>query len=166
MATRSTPSKASKKRIDQETFGLLLLSVRQSLIRRGVRLLNHSGFDINYTQFRVLKALSMTPHLSAKELARTVEHDGGALTRLLDRLQEKGYVARRPNAKDRRGIEVYMTDAGHSVWEEMQACVQQVNGEALGVLSDAEQGQLFSMLHRIGERFDLHADKTVAKRVT
>lgn len=164
MAKRVTPAKAAKKLIAQETFGPLLLSVRQSLIVRVLRLLSSKGFDINYTQFRVLRALSQSPHLSAKELARTVEHDGGAMTRLLDRLQEKGYVARRPNALDRRGIEIYMTDAGRSVWDAMQACVRQINAEVLDALDDDEQSQLFALLHRIRERVDLPVGNTLAKR--
>ena len=145
--------------MEQETFGLLLLSVRLSLIRRGERLLASSGYCINFTQFRVLRALSQAQHLSATELARSVEHDGGALTRLLDRLQEIGYVARRPNAKDRRGIEVFMTDAGRAVWDSMQACVQQVNLEVLEALNDDEQSQLFSLLHRIRDRLDQQSDQ-------
>ena len=164
MANKKSSKKSSKKQLAQETFGLLLLSVRQSLIRRGERLLANSGYEINFTQFRVLRALSQTQHLSAKDLARAVEHDGGALTRLLDRLQEKGYVARRPNAADRRGLEVYMTDTGRAVWDAMQSCVQQVNAEVLDVLSDAEQSQLFALLHRIRDQVDLRAEQTVAKK--
>jgi len=159
MARRGLEKISSQKKREQETFGLLLLSVRLSLIRRGERLLASSGYGINFTQFRVLRALSQATHLSATELARSVEHDGGALTRLLDRLQEIGYVARRPNAKDRRGIEVFMTDAGRAVWDSMQACVQQVNLEVLEALDDDEQSQLFSLLHRIRDRLDQQGDQ-------
>ncbi len=154
MATINSARKEKQKQIQQETFGLLLLSVRLSLIRRGERLLASKGFDINFTQFRVMRALSQAQHMSATELARSVEHDGGALTRLIDRLQEKGYVGRRPNTIDRRGIEVFMTDAGKSVWESMQGCVHEVNAEVLAALDDTEQKQLFDMMHRIRDRLD------------
>ena len=150
----SAANATSKRKMEQETFGLLLLSVRLSLIRRGEHLLASSGYGINFTQFRVLRALSQAQHLSASELARSVEHDRGALTRLLDRLQEKGYVGRRPNAKDRRGIEVFMTDAGRAIWDSMQACVEQLNQEVLEALDDEEQSQLFSLMHRIRDRLD------------
>ena len=146
--------RSAKKAMQQETIGLLLLSVRLSLIRRGELLLANGGFDLNYTQFRVMRALSQSKSLGATELARAVEHDGGALTRVLDRLQDKGYVARRPNAKDRRAIEVYMTDEGLDIWDSMQDCVKQVNSEVLDTLSDAEQTLLFDMMHRIRDRVD------------
>lgn len=151
--------KQVKKTMQQETFGLLLFSVRLSLIRRGELLLANSGFDINFTQVRVLRVLSQSESIGATELARTVEHDGGALTRMLDRLQDKGYVARRPNAKDRRAIEVHMTDKGRAVWNSMQACVKQINAEVLDTLNDAEQSQLFDMMHRIRDRLDALAAK-------
>ena len=154
MASSKPARKSTKKQLRQETFGLLLLSVRLSLIRRGEQLLAGKGFDINFTQFRVLRALSQRQHMSATELARSVEHDGGALTRLIDRLQAKGYVSRRPNTSDRRGIEVFMTEAGKSVWESMQGCVQQVNAEVLAALDDKEQKQLFEMMYRIRDRLD------------
>lgn len=145
------------KSIEQETFGHLLLSVRLSLFRRGERLLSKRGFSINFTQFRVLRALSQVQSVSASELARSVEHDGGALTRVLDRLQEKGYVARRPNASDRRAIEVFLTDSGRTVWDSMQECMAQINAEVFEVLSDVEQTQLFALLHRIRDRLDAKA---------
>jgi DNA-binding MarR family transcriptional regulator len=157
--TRQSAKKSARKSTQHETFGLLLLSVRLSLIRRGELLLANSGFDINYTQVRVLRILSQSEFLGATELARAVEHDGGALTRLLDRLQDKGYVGRRPNAKDRRAIEVFMTDKGHQLWDSMQSCVMQVNAEVLDVLEDAERTQLFNLLHRIRDQLDALAAK-------
>jgi DNA-binding MarR family transcriptional regulator len=159
MVTKNTAQKRSrakspKNSTEQETFGLLLLSVRLSLIRRVERLMASNGFDLNYTQLRVFRVLSQSESLGASELARAVEHDGGALTRLLDRLQEKNYVARRPNAKDRRAIEVFMTDEGRALWASMQTCVQQLNTEILDALDDDEQTQLFDLMHRIRDRLD------------
>lgn len=140
--------------LPQETFGLLLLSIRLGLIRRGERILSRYGFDINFTQFRVMRALNMVESISATELARNVEHDGGALTRLLDRLQEKGYVARRPNPNDRRSVDVFLTPQGRAAWSSMQKCVMEINEEALAVLTEKEQRQLFDLMHRIRDHFD------------
>ena len=159
MPPRSATKKSSMKSVQQETFGLLLLSVHHSLIRRGERLFASRGVDINYTQYRVLKALSQVQSMSASELARSVEHDGGALTRVLDRLQGKSYVARRPNAADRRAIEIYMTAKGRAAWNSIQDCGTQVNAEVFAVLSDTEQAQLFDLLHRIRDRLDAQAEQ-------
>lgn len=149
--------KAAKKTAEPETFGLLLLSLRLSLTRRIERLLADRGFDISLTQFRVLRALSSSDSMSASALAREVEHDGGALTRLLDRLQDKGYVARRPNATDRRAIEVFLTAEGTKFWDSMKDCLTELNDDVLAVLNDKERTQLFSLLHRVRDGVDAQA---------
>lgn len=149
-----TKSKSALASGAQETFGLLLQSIRLQLIRRGERLLARRGYGISFTQFRVLRALSLVESVSATELARNVEHDGGALTRVLDRLQEMGYVARRPNATDRRSVDVFLTEQGKKAWAPMQRCVVEINEEALSVLSDKEQTQIFDLLHRVRDHLD------------
>ncbi|MGC3965730.1 MAG: MarR family transcriptional regulator [Rhodocyclaceae bacterium] len=68
--------------------------VRMGLIRHLERDLGATGCELNFSQFRVLKTLARDESLTASELARRVEHDAGALTRMLDRLQDKGYVIR------------------------------------------------------------------------
>jgi len=138
----------------QETFGLLLHTIRLSLIRRAEQLLAAKGFDLKFIQLRVLRQLSMNESLSASELARAVEHDGGALTRVLDRLQENGYVARRVSAADRRAIELSLTDAGRALWCSIQPWITQLNADVLSVLNGDEQAQLFSLLHRVRERLE------------
>lgn len=157
MSKPKCAEKTAQKLLERETFGLLLLSVRQSLIRRGEYLLATRGFDINFTQFRVMRVLGRVESLTASELARSVEHDGGAVTRLVDRLVEKGYVARRPNATDRRAVDVFMTDAGREVWSSLQDCSEQINAEVLEALDDNEQTQLFSLLHRVRDHLDQQA---------
>lgn len=154
MAKTSTKTKAALTGGTQETFGLLLQSIRLELIRRGERLLAQRGYGITFTQFRVLRALSLVESISATELARNVEHDCGALTRVLDRLQEMGYVARRPNVSDRRAVEVFLTEQGKKAWAPMQSCVIDMNEEALSVLTEKEQKQIFALLHRVRDHLD------------
>ena len=138
----------------QETFGLLLHTVRLSLIRRAEQFLASKGFDLKFIQLRVLKQLSMHESQSATELARAVEHDGGALTRVLDRLQESGYVARRSSASDRRAIELSLTGEGRALWNSIQPWILQLNADALSPLDEREQEQLFSLLHRVRARLE------------
>jgi DNA-binding MarR family transcriptional regulator len=138
----------------QETFGLLLHTIRLGLIRRAEQFLANKGFDFKFIQLRVLKQLSMHQSQSATELARAVEHDGGALTRVLDRLQESGYVVRRSSALDRRVIELSLTDEGRALWNSIQPWILQLNADALSALDGREQEQLFFLLHRVRARLE------------
>jgi DNA-binding MarR family transcriptional regulator len=58
----------------------------------------------------------------------------GAMTNRLDRLEEAGLVRRRPDAADRRSLQVELTDQGHAVWLETvhaQAAKEAAIGAAL-----------------------------------
>ena len=77
---------ASPSCSDEDNFGLLLHFVRQGLIRHLEQALAAQDLGLSFTQYRVLKMLTNVPHLGASELARRLEHDAGALTRLLDTL--------------------------------------------------------------------------------
>ena len=84
---------------NDNNFGLLLHFLRQGMIKYLEHALADQDLGLNFTQYRVLKMLSNVPHISASELARRLEHDAGALTRLLDKMQERDFAhQRRPRA--------------------------------------------------------------------
>ncbi|MFA9440229.1 MarR family winged helix-turn-helix transcriptional regulator [Uliginosibacterium sp. sgz301328] len=128
---------------------MLMHYVRMGLIRHLERDLGATGCDVNFSQFRVLKALAHSDGMNATELARRVEHDAGALTRMLDRLQEKGYVIRRPCEGDRRAVDVTLTEAGRVLWSSMNRVASELNAYAVSDLTEEEQKTLTGFLQRI-----------------
>ncbi|MCQ8782849.1 MarR family winged helix-turn-helix transcriptional regulator [Mangrovibrevibacter kandeliae] len=52
-----------------------------------------------------------TQDASAKEIAEYVDLSTGATTALIDRLEREGFVERRPNPNDRRGVSVHLVHA-------------------------------------------------------
>lgn len=142
-----------------ESFGQLVHTIRLSLTRRLQRNLAKNGFDINVTQVRVLQQLSRHETMSAKELARAVEHDGGALTRLLDRLQETGCIVRRTNADDRRAVDISLTTPGRALLKSVQQCINSMYVDVLDELDRDERVQLLSLLERVRSRLDALDDK-------
>lgn len=149
MSTLIPPGTAEAPSDEHEPFGLLMLSVRQALSRVAERTLTQHGFGLNLTQLRVLTVLDLAGPLTATELARRVGHDGGALTRLLDCLQDEGYVVRRQNPNDRRSIEVHLTEAGQTLFDTTRPAMLQFNESVLQVLADSERQQLFALMKRI-----------------
>ena len=88
--------------------------------------------------------------VSATELARAVELDGGAMTRQLDQLERKGFLRRTPHAQDRRALRIELTEAGQAVWQNTASvCSQRVMDAAQRSLGDAEQTQLHDYLERV-----------------
>ncbi|WP_323135319.1 MarR family transcriptional regulator [Dyella silvatica] len=108
-----------------------------------------TGVDLRFTQFLILKRLARLGPMSASELARSVELDGGAMTRQLDQLERKGYLRRRPHEQDRRALRIELTEAGTALWLQMTDCNARVLEAAQRSLSDAERDHLHDYLERV-----------------
>ena len=111
--------------------------------------LAEQDLGLNFTQYRVLKMLGNVPQISASELARRLEHDAGALTRLLDKMQERGFLRRHACAEDRRSVEISLTDAGRALSRPLRSISEQLTAYALSDLSDDEKVVLMTLLRRV-----------------
>ena len=80
-----------------ENLGVLLGLVRSEILRAMEAELAVRGSELRFNQFLILKRLATLGPMSAGELARAVDLDGGAMTRQLDQLERKGYLRRRPH---------------------------------------------------------------------
>lgn len=89
------------------------------------------GADISFTEWLVLRHLTVKPPMTAIELARHLLYDPGALTRLLDRLERRGYVRRARHPQDRRALLIEMTPQGKAAWTELGACADRIEAMAL-----------------------------------
>ncbi|MGA0587915.1 MarR family winged helix-turn-helix transcriptional regulator [Dyella sp. KRB-257] len=105
--------------------------------------------DLRFTQFLILKRLARLGPMSASELARSVELDGGAMTRQLDQLEAKGLLRRTPHEQDRRALRIELTDAGNALWQQLSDCNDRVLEATQRSLSQAEREQLHDYLERV-----------------
>ncbi len=128
---------------------LLVRQVRDGLARRLEEDLAESGYPINLSQFLVLRKLDVLGPMSAIDLARAVDHNPGAMTRLLDRLEQMGYLRRTPHAEDRRTLRIELTDAGLALSHELRACGERIAEYALRNLAPAERNHFVALLERV-----------------
>ncbi len=133
----------------EENLGVLVRQVRDGLFHLFERKLSLSGLELNLSQYLVLKRLAYHGAQTATELARAIDHDAGAMTRLLDKLEEKGYLRRQPHQEDRRALQITLTEAGLALWTTMRSCGDDSMGQALVDLSAEEQETLISLLKRV-----------------
>ena len=135
----------------EENLGLLLGLARARIISALEAELAANGLAINHTQYAALKRLAQCGPLAPGELAQALGHDAGAMTRVLDGLEEKGYVRRAPNPDDRRCVRVIPTEAGTALWSRMRGCGEHTMARALRDLSETERDALRDLLKRIVE---------------
>ena len=83
------------------------------------------------------------------ELARETQSDPGAMTRLLDRLEAKGFCRRERSTDARRVVRVELTPEGEVAAHEVPVVLAQVLNEHLAGFSKAEWSQLKDMLRRM-----------------
>ena len=133
----------------QESIGTLLSAVRTEIVRAMEAALAAKGIELRFTQFLILKRLSALGPMSAGELARSIELDGGALTRQLDQLEGKGFLRRRPHEQDRRALRIELTEEGQAMTQELMNCNYRVLKAAQRALDETERQQLHDYLTRV-----------------
>lgn len=144
-----SPASSSPSAPPPESIGVLIGLVRGELVRGVEAELQASGVDLRFTQFLILKRLAMLGPMSASELARSVELDGGAMTRQLDQLEGRGLLRRQPHEQDRRALRIELTPAGHTLWSQMTPCNDRVLEAAQRTLNPTERQHLHDYLERV-----------------
>lgn len=132
-------------------FGLcrLIGRIRGELVLGIEQALADSGIDLNFSQFVALKRLAEDGPMAPGELARCVHYSPGALTRLLDKLEQQGYLQRVPDPTDRRALRLELTAAGRALNKRMLACGNAAADHAFSEFSVAERKQLSALLERL-----------------
>jgi DNA-binding MarR family transcriptional regulator len=101
-------------------------------------------FKLSRTDMRCLDLLERLGTRTAGQLADEIGISTGAMTFLLDRLEEAGMVTRRRDTDDRRRVWVELVPAAHKklvrlqqpVVEEMRALAQRFKAEELAIVRD------------------------------
>ena len=85
-----------------------------------------STFDITAAQIIVLASVANKEADSATSLCKSISYDPGAITRMIDRLEQKGPIRRTPNPDDRRATNLEMTTAGSALYPQLLAAKESV----------------------------------------
>ena len=110
-------------------------------------------FDITSQQYNVLRILRGAepeglPTLTIAE--RMIERTPG-ITRMIDRLEAKGLVAREVRPHDRRCVYCRITKKGLSLLKLLDEPVEEFNHSAFRALSETELKQLIALLEKTQE---------------
>ena len=130
------------------SLGLLFRQLRDGMWAQMERELVKAGHELTFSQFVALKTLARGI-ASVTDLARAAELNPGAMTRLLDRLEAKGLVARVADPGDRRALHIHLTDAGQAIWREIDQCGQRVHDRAFGDMPKTDRDTLLRLLERV-----------------
>jgi len=121
-------------------FGFILHDVARLLRTTFDRRVRELG--LTRSQWWVLNHLFRNNGVTQSELAEILEVEKPTLGRLLDRLEQKGWVRREADANDRRAKRVFLTQEVEPAIKTMRAAAAEMRRDAVAGLS-AEQQERF-----------------------
>ena len=147
MASHQKQPENFRSREQQATLGLLRTAdaVKRSLAQV---VEPHGITPQQYNVLRILRGAGPDglPTLTIGE--RMVEQTPG-VTRLVDRLERKGLVARTPCPKDRRRVFCRITEKGLELLTELDEPVNRWDAQAVSALAPADLASLIGLLDRV-----------------
>jgi DNA-binding MarR family transcriptional regulator len=130
-----------------ESTGFLLAMAGAESRRRWVEWL--AEWDLRPSHYSALMVLGESGPLSQQELAGMISVDPRNLVSVIDHLERKKLVERRPHAADRRRNALDLTAGGRSLLERLAASGRDLEEEMLAGLDKRERASLQKALLKI-----------------
>lgn len=120
----------------------LFVELSRALVAVSVRSVGAIDGVVTLPQFRALAVLERRGPCSAGELATGVGLHVSSITRLCDRLVDRGLITRETRPDNRRQVELTITDEGSKLVQQVWAARAVDLAEALSALTTAERTAL------------------------
>ena len=117
------------------------------------RLFDERVRDLGLTaaQARLLLSLERNPSENQAFYAERLEVEPITLTRIVDRMEDAGWLERRSDPADRRARILHLTDKATQIVNELQGIVEIMFEEMLAGMASGERKTLAALFDRIGE---------------
>ena len=148
MLTISLPTYRGVNVLDLErSFGFLVNDVARLFGRR----FDHNGRRLGLTraQCRTLGYLARNEGINQAGMADLLEIRPMTLVRQIDRMEETGWIERRPDPADRRARRLFLTAKARPILGRIWNVANETRDEALALLSPGEAETLIDLLHRV-----------------
>ncbi|TCJ01310.1 MarR family winged helix-turn-helix transcriptional regulator [Cytobacillus praedii] len=86
---------------------------------------------------------------STKDIADKLNVSTSAVSQILNKLDDRGYIERKFNPQNRREIILYLADKAHQYFKELAVLKKQINKEIYGKLSSHDLKQLKDILEKL-----------------
>lgn len=114
-----------------------------------VELRNKAGITI--TQAKIIFALYAQSGSTLRELADKIGVESPTLVPVIDKMEEDGYVKRKPDSKDRRIKRIFTTPKADRLWDSMMDCASQVRKVSTTSLSEQEVQSAIRTIRKISK---------------
>ena len=132
---------------DERHIGFLISDVARLMrtaFDRRVR-----GLGLTRSQWLVINRLHRRPGATQSELAEMLEVEKATAGRMVDRMEKKGWVVRRPDAADRRVNRLHLTDEADLLQLQLSQIADRTVDDALALLSPRERDRFSESIRRV-----------------
>jgi DNA-binding MarR family transcriptional regulator len=147
--------KKKLKKQATEQFSEFDLKTHQAFQRLNAMLLTMSArvaeeMNFTLTEILVCEHLRLDGPLTPREVGDRVGLSSGAVTRLLDRLEERGFTRREPHPEDRRKLLMHYVEQDQTQIERPMTIMDKL-GRILETMNDADKQTVTEFMRRLTE---------------
>ena len=107
------------------------------------------AFDLTPVQYAALVAIHTHPGIDATRLSAVIAFDRSTLGNVIERLESKGLIERKPSRDDKRVKLLYLTKAGTALLREIMPAVEKAQARMLQPLKPADRRTLLALLTQL-----------------
>jgi DNA-binding MarR family transcriptional regulator len=106
-------------------------------------------YALTPVQFAALVAIHSHPGIDATRLSAVIAFDRSTLGSVIERLEAKAYIQRRPSREDKRAKLVYLTESGAALLGDIMPAVDRAQARMLEPLKPGDRQILMALLTQL-----------------
>jgi DNA-binding MarR family transcriptional regulator len=107
------------------------------------------AYDLTPVQFAALVAIQTHPGIDATRLSAVIAFDRSTLGNVIERLETKQYIERKPSPEDKRIKLLYLTRAGAALLRQIMPSVERAQARMLQPLKPSDRKLLVALLTQL-----------------
>lgn len=145
---------------DERHIGFLISDVARMMRTAFDRRVRRLG--LTRSQWLVINRLHRRPGATQSELAEMLEVEKATAGRMVDRMEKKGWVVRRPDAADRRVNRLHLTADADLIQVQLAQIADRTVDDALALLSPRQRDQFAESMRRVKRRLQAMLEPELA----
>jgi len=156
------PVAARKSDSGTDSVGFMLSTLGHAISRRFIHTLQ--PLELHPREFAVLRAVQASDGQSQQALAARLHIPPSRMVAIVDELEARGLIERRPDPDDRRVRALYVTKGGQTLLEDAFDLAVEHERAITDGLTAQERAELLALLNLIAGRLGLPTDVHSALR--
>lgn len=138
-----------QQQLEQDAAEIEALNMRLSWVSRRRMQIDLDAYGLTLPQYMAMRCMQENEQgCSMSDLAEASHQVSATMTGIIDRLADRGLVARNPDPRDRRALRVVLTPAGHELLQQVAATKRELTLKILSELSGEERRAMIDSTRR------------------